>query len=310
MAYLEQPAPISSRLPFNYRIVPIGARIRLLRLLSRLDRGPATFPAYPIERSIDIDVDPPRYSGRPAALLLTHDVDSGAELSMIDSIRAMERERSLVSSWGFVPLLSWPEETTARALVGEGCEVYWHGIGHDGRLPYLAPTEIRSAFDAVARSSPWAVELMRAFRAGQALASTPLIDAVAERFEIDLSIPDTELGGPYGKTAGCGTVYPFELRGVLEIPFTLAQDVYLRQVQRLTPDGVLDAWRSKLRYIKSIGGVAALNVHPIWVSDRDPGMRETYSKFLDGVADDEQLLITTPSALRRILLEPPRSTAP
>jgi hypothetical protein len=303
MHYLNQPRPLFTRSPVSYRHVPIGWRVRILRLLSVLDRSGPSFPDYPIERSIDEGVISPGYAGRRAAVLLTHDIDSAEELSMIEGVRRLERDRGLPSSWGFVPRVSWPTESMARALVGEGCEVYWHDIGHDGKLPYLTPDRMRRAFDDVVTRSPWANELISTFRAGQAVASVDLIDVVSERFAIDMSIPDSELGGPYGGTAGCGTVFPFLLRGVLEIPWTLAQDVYLHQVQGLSPDAVLASWITKLAYIKSVGGVAVLPSHPIWIGDRDPGMHAAYSRFLDAVAGDNDLFVTTPTALRLELME-------
>ncbi len=303
MRYLEQPAPLFTRLPVSYRLVPIGIRVRLLRLLSAIDRSPPGFPAYPIERSIDAGVASDGYHGRRSAVLLTHDIDSADELALIEPIRRAERERGLVSAWGFVPEVSWPTEELARGLVAEGCEVYWHDIAHDGRLPYMHRDSIRRAFDEVAKRSPWAIELMQAFRAGQALQSVDLMDVLSERFSIDMSIPDSELGGPYGRTAGCGTVFPFMLRGLLELPLSLAQDVYLRQVQGLSPADVLAAWLSKLDYIKSVGGVAVLNVHPVWIGDRDPKMTNAYAALLDAVAADHELLIVTPSTMRYALLE-------
>jgi hypothetical protein len=306
MRYLSQPRPLFTRLPVSYRHVPIGWRVRILRLLSALDRTPPSFPDYPIERSIDQDVTSPGYAGRRAAVLLTHDIDSAEELSMIEGVRRLERDRGLPSSWGFVPRVSWPAESLVRGLVGEGCEVYLHDIGHDGRLPYLTPDRMRQAFDGVTARSPWATELITTFRAGQAVASVDLIDVVSERFAIDMSIPDSELGGPYGGTAGCGTVFPFLLRGVLEIPWTLAQDVYLHQVQGLSPDGVLAKWIAKLSYIKSVGGVAALPSHPIWIGEHDTGMHAAYSTFLDAIAHDDDLWVTTPTALRLQLMEPAR----
>jgi hypothetical protein len=302
MRYLEQPAPLYTRLPVSYRLVPIGIRVRILRLLSALDRSAPGFPAYPIERSIDVGVVSDGYDDRRCAVLLTHDIDSWEELALIEPIRILERDRALVSAWGFVPRISWPTEELARGLVDEGCEVYCHDIAHDGRLPYRDRESIRRAFDDVAARSPWASELMRAFRAGQALQSVDLVDVLAERFTIDMSIPDTELGGPYGRTAGCATVFPFMLRGVLEIPMTLAQDVFLRQVHGLSPKAVLAAWLSKLEYIKSVGGVAVLNVHPVWGSGRNRDMAAAYAAFLDAIRADEALRITTPSALRSIIV--------
>ena len=303
MRYLYQPRPLFTRLPVSYRHVPIEWRVRILRILSALDRSGPSFPDYPIERSIDEGLISPGYAGRRAAVLLTHDIDSAEELSMIEGVRRLERDRGLTSSWGFVPRVSWPGESMVRGLVGEGCEVYLHDIGHDGRLPYISADQMRRAFDDVTTRSPWATELITTFRAGQAVASVDLIDVVSERFDIDMSIPDSELGGPYGGTAGCGTVFPFMLRGVLEIPWTLAQDVYLRQVQGLSPDGVLAKWIAKLSYIKSVGGVAVLPSHPIWIGEHDAGMHAAYSHFLDSIADDDDLYVTTPTALRRELIK-------
>src|SRR4029077_15895184 len=160
------------------------------------------------------------------------------------------------SAFGFVPRASWPTEGQVTDLVADGCEVYWHDIAHDGRLPWLGKSAIRLAFERVVEGGPWALETMRAFRSGQLLMSEALLEVVAERFEVDLSLPDTERFGPYGSSAGCGTVFPFRPRGVLEIPVSLPPDPYLRNVHRLSPDAVLEVWMSKLAYIVSVGGVA------------------------------------------------------
>ena len=77
------------------------------------------------------------------------------------------------------------------------------------------------------------------------------MDVLAEYFTIDMSIPDSERDGPYGGHAGAGTVFPFMLRGLLEIPVTMPQEVFLRQVYGLSADESLRIWRDKLAYIKT-----------------------------------------------------------
>jgi hypothetical protein len=224
-------------------------------------------------------------------------VDSRPELELIETLRATERDIGVVSSWGFVPKLSWPSESVAQRLVDAGCEIYWHDIGHNGRLPYLPIDEMRAAFDRVAALTPWAVELMRAFRSGQLLTSPDLMTVIAERFSIDMSIPDTERGGPYGPAAGCGTVFPFRFRGLLELPLTLPQDVFLREVYGLSAEDTLAVWNDKLDYIKQVGGVAVLNIHPVWVNPSRPDMLDAFVRFLRDAADDGEMLITTPGHL-------------
>jgi hypothetical protein len=244
------------------------------------------------------------YDGRRAALVITHDVDSRPELDLIDGIREHERAAGVVSSWGFVPNVSWPRESVARRLVDDGCEVYWHDIAHNGKLPYLSQDAMRSAFDQVVAETPWASELIRAFRSGQLLATPNLLDVVAERFDVDLSIPDLERGGPYGGVVGCRTLHPFLFRGLLEIPLTLPQDVFLRHVFGLSADATLAAWQEKLALIKRFGGVAVLNVHPVWVGRRHRDTLKAFIRFVTEAAKDTELLITTPSAVRDLLISP------
>jgi hypothetical protein len=298
--YISQARPLFSRLPFDYRMVPLSLRTRVLRILNRS-------AGDDVRSDLEYATTSPgagvlAYAGRRAVLIITHDVDSRNELELIERIREHERAVDVVSAWGFVPRVSWPSETVARELVREGCEVYWHDISHNGRLPFLSPTAIRSAFDEVASKSPWALELMRAFRSGQLLASPDLIDAVAERFEIDMSIPDVERGGPYGDAAGCRTVHPFLLRGILEIPLTLPQDVFLRHVYGMSAEATLSTWQHKLNWIKRIGGVAVMNVHPIWIGDRHRDTLQAYMRFVTDAAADDELLVTTPTRLRDLLM--------
>jgi len=314
-AYGSAAQPLFSRLPIPYRVVPQSARTALLRALyRRAERriGDAAWPRWPVERSLDdarasawahaaarggIVARTPAWPGGRAPLLITHDIDSAADLSRIAPIRALEREIGVASSFGFVPRLSWPARAAVEALVDEGCEVYLHDIGHDGRLPYAGPAAIAAAFDAVFREHAWARPLMCGFRAGQLLTSPALRRVVADWFDYDLSIPDTERGGPYGDAAGCGTVFPFLDGSLVEIPLTLPQDVYLRHVYGLTAGQALEMWRRKLDHIVSVGGVAVLNVHPVWVNPARPDMWQAYRTFLAEARADARLWITTPSSV-------------
>jgi hypothetical protein len=299
--YLLLPRPLFTRLPFSYRVVPLRARVALLAVVERVTSRSGGFPEWPIEASLDTPTEAHPYAGRRAAVLLTHDIDSRGELQLIDSVRALEAERGLVSSFGFVPRESWPDERRARAIVDAGGEVYWHDIGHDARLPYLGIDGIRRAFDEVARGSPWATRIMRAFRAGQLLVSADLIAVVAERFAIDMSIPDTERGGPYGGVHGCGTVRPFRWRGLLELPATMPQDAFVRHVYRMTPPEIDALWAAKLDHIRAVGGCAVLSVHPRWIIDRDLALLGCYTRLLDRIAADDDLFVTTPSGVEAVL---------
>ena len=298
--YIGQPRPLFTKVPVPYRIVPLPVRTRLLRQMAARRPPHSGFPDWPVERSLDLGQPHPSYAGRQAVLLITHDIDSHPELASIEAVRAMERGLGLVSSFGFVPKISWPAEDTARGLIDEGCDVYVHDIAHNGRLPFLSPSQIRAALTEVFDRSPWAGEVMHTFRTGQLLASPALFSVLAERFAIDMSIPDTERDGPYGGNAGCGTVLPFRFHGLLEIPVTMPQEVFLRQVYGLSADESLGIWRDKLAYIKQVGGVASLNVHPVWL-ERDAELARVLRTLFAELARDDELLITTPSHLAVML---------
>jgi hypothetical protein len=77
----------------------------------------------------------------------------------------------------------------------------------------------------------------------------------------------------------------------------MPQDVFLRSVYGLTPTECLDLWRRKLDHIVSVGGVAVLNLHPVWVNPGAPKMWAIYRTLLDEFAARTDIRVTTPSAV-------------
>ena len=302
-AYANLPRPLFTRLPFDYRVVPPRIRTAGLRLLARLTPMPSRFPSWPIEPSLDTPQTGGFAAPFRAGLVLTHDIDTRAELELVEPIRSFERACGAVSAWGFVPSRSWPTEEGARGLAADGCEVYWHDLRHDGKLAFQPLARIRAAFARVDEASPWATELIQSFRSGHLLMTPDLMTAIDDRFAIDLSIPDTERHGPYGGTAGCGTVVPFLIGRCLEIPLSLPQDVYMRHVDGFDAIEALRVWQSKVEHIVSMGGVAVLNTHPVWVNPWRTDMWQAYRSFLEWAIDRGDLLVTTPGAIRRLLID-------
>src|SRR5207248_3009343 len=227
------PKPLYARLPFDYRLVPSRLRGAALAFLAR-QTGPErtdTFPRWPDEPRVDdlrasvwaeaasavgVKLATPTYGGgHRAAVLLTHDVDSREEIDGIARLRNLEERFGLVSSVGFVPRVTWPDRELIDSLVADGCEIYCHDIRHDARLPYQSAERIRADFERFFEAVPHARAVVQGFRAGQLLMSEQLLRVLGERFTYDLSIPDTEHGGPFGAHAGCATVYPYLVGGIL-----------------------------------------------------------------------------------------------
>lgn len=315
--YLSNPQPLFARLPFDYRLVPTRVRAAGLTLLDRLHSGEtADFPQWPYEQRLDdlrgdlwagaairlgLQLASPRYpDGRRGAVVLTHDIDSRADIGGISELRTLERRLGLGSSIGFIPQISWPERSVIENLVADGCEIYCHDLGHNGKLPYKSPAAIRTGFERFFDANPYARPLLRGFRSGQLLMSSGLLGALAEWFTYDLSLPDSERGGPYGGSAGCASVYPFVVDGLLEIPLTIPQDFYLANVERLDSAQMLSVWRDKLQAVLARGGVAVVNTHPVWTTPRRAGIWAAYQGLLETIADADAW-VTTPSSLHQWL---------
>jgi hypothetical protein len=317
--YVSSPRPAFSRLPFDYRLVPPLIRSAGLAFLERLHSGSAAgaFPAWPLETQLDdlrgnlwakaaaavgVELEPPAYpGGRQAAVILTHDIDSRADIAGIDDLRTLERNSGMVSSFGFIPKVSWPAKEVLDRLAADGCEVYCHDIGHDGKLPYISLGAVRTAFERFF-APDGRRDLVRGFRSGQLLMSPELLQVLGEFFDYDMSLPDTERGGPYGSTAGCATVYPFTIDGLLELPLTMPQDFYLANVERYDAEAMLRLWRDKLDAIVARGGVVVVNTHPIWTNPGRTACWTAYQLLLQAIAESD-VWVTTPSAMRKWLFD-------
>lgn len=317
--YVSNPRPLFSRLPFDYRLVPGPIRTAGLALLDRLHAGEraVAFPHWPSERRLDdlraslwaaaaarsnVKLEPPDYpGGRRGAVLLTHDIDSRREIAGIADLRGLERRFDLPSSIGFIPDVSWPDRQTFDELLGDGLEIYCHDVSHDGKLPYKGASAMQGAFERFFEANAYARPLVRGFRSGQLLMTAELLGILGDWFKYDLSLPDTERGGPYGSVAGCASVYPFLIDGLLEIPLTMPQDFFLANVERYNSAQMLAVWRDKLELVLSNGGVAVLNTHPVWTTPNHPGNWTAYEGLLATIAQTDAW-VTTPSSLHEWLV--------
>jgi hypothetical protein len=318
--YLDAPRPLFTRLPFDYRRVPAPMRGLALRLLERARGGTQpSFPDWPIETRLDEArartwADASRVSGQPlvapawptqkrAAVVLTHDLDVAADIDRIEAVRVLERSFGVPSAFGFVPRITPPRREVLDRLTAEGCEAYVHDEAHDGRLAYQRASGIEAGFARLFDRNPWARPLLRGFRSGQLLMSPALMDVVSRWFDYDLSMPDVERGGPYGSVAGAGTVIPFALGELIELPLTMPQDFFLEQVLHLDESAIVRTWGEKLEYIASRGGVAVVNVHPVWVNPQRHSLWRAYRQLLESIVSRPALWVTTPGAVVRYLQE-------
>jgi hypothetical protein len=272
-------------------LLPRRLQLRLRRGYTRVqDR--ATFPGWPVEDSLhrfyawlfDLLVTlagrpvpflDPWPDGRSWALVLTHDVETGAGCGDIDLLRAPERALGYRSSWNFVPLRYQVADDTLRGLRDEGCEIGVHGLRHDGRdlgsrrllarrLPGIR--EYADRWQAVGFRSPatqrhW--ELMPSLG-----------------FDYDSSYTDTDPYEP--QPGGCCSYLPYFNENMVELPITLAQDHTLFSILQ-KPDA--EVWLAKARFLREQQGMVLVLTHPDYA--HDPRLADGYRSLLESCHGDD-----------------------
>lgn len=276
-----------------YRVRPVlprAVQIALRRLASRL-QAKVRFPAWPVEPGLqdlralllglvaEVTPEPlPYLAPWPGdarwAMVLTHDVETGAGHDQVPVLRDLELDLGFRSAWNFVAGSYEVDPRLRRSLEADGFEVGVHGLRHDG-LDLTRLAERLPRIQEVARS--WGAVGFRfpaTHRRCEAVAGLP--------FEYDSSYPDTDPFEP--QPGGCCSLWPYLLGEVVELPITLTQDhtlfVILRQASAA-------AWLEKVEAVRGAGGMALLITHPDYV-DRTP-LAACYRELLTSVRDDPQM---------------------
>ncbi|MBM4043847.1 MAG: hypothetical protein FJ279_01925 [Planctomycetes bacterium] len=306
-------------------------------VLSRFRRP--VFPAWPMDGAVEmlrevvwraferLQGRQPRPSfwpdGKPYAVTLTHDVDTSEGYPQIPEFLAIEKAHGVTSCWNVVLRSCVAHLSVLDGLAGAGHEIGLHGYSHDNRLAFLEPEAMRRRFEAcqgICREYG-----IRGFRSPSLCRTPALFEMIAERFDYDSSCPDTESG------TGCCTVYPFfrspsvtaEDRGsriedrdgrrplpssildprrdrppLLELPLSVPLDSALI-MRGYSPTRILRAWRAKIAWIRRVGGLAVVGVHPERHFSGNPGMLAAYDRLLDFVCADRGAWIAKPREIAR-----------
>ena len=270
--------------------LPRRLQMRLRREFTRV-QARSSFPRWPVEESLhslyawlfrllaELAGQPvpfldPWPDGRSWALVLTHDVETGAGYRNLDLLRGPERELGYRSSWNFVPLRYQVADEMVRSLQAEGCEVGVHGLRHDGRdlgsrrllakrLPGMR--EYADRWQAVGFRSPatqrrW--ELMP--RLG---------------FDYDSSYSDTDPYEP--QPGGCCSYLPYFNESMVELPMTLPQDHTMFSILQ-NPDA--EIWLRKARLLRERHAMVLALTHPDYAQDRR--VADSYRALLEGFHGD------------------------
>jgi peptidoglycan/xylan/chitin deacetylase (PgdA/CDA1 family) len=286
-AFTER-APLSARLPVNYRIAPGWMRSGIASAIGRrrrrhVDRW-AEFPEWPIDLSTDVlddlrdAAEVPAPAERPTPVVLTHDIDSAEGLkNLVERFLPMEEAVGARSTSYVVPCAWRLDHGLVAEIIARGHEVGVHGYDHANRTPFATAAERARRLDA-ARSF---AERYGAtgYRAPSLLRTRALLRGLSSRYLYDSSIPTA--GGLYPTANnGCATARPFLVEDMIELPVTLPRDGSLRFLG-YRPCEIVDIWIQCADRIARSRGVIVLLTHCERRFSGHPEMLRAYSAFLE-----------------------------
>jgi peptidoglycan/xylan/chitin deacetylase (PgdA/CDA1 family) len=270
--------------PLIPRRVQLAARRRHARLRSR-----SAFPRWPIEpfmverlhahlrSAIDagdgdavplLNLWPGR---RRFALVLTHDVEGPRGVANVMRMREVERRHGLVSAWNFVGEDYPVPDRLLDALRADGCEIGLHGVTHRGTL-FRSRADFERQLPRIRRRmEDWGAVGFRSPATHRNSAWMPELGCL-----YDSSFPDTDPFEP--QPGGCGSIYPFFLGDLVELPITLPQDHTLFDILGEQSTRI---WREKASWIVRHHGLVCVVVHPDYALDpRRLALYEELLQFL------------------------------
>jgi peptidoglycan/xylan/chitin deacetylase (PgdA/CDA1 family) len=273
----------STRLPFRYNKLPSSIRNRLLSTrIASMDFS----EHFTLERARRILLEAFALLGfrlirkNPPSLLVTHDVETERGLRRAPSLKEIENDLGVKSTW-FVPSHDYPIDSTIAAKLANNSVIGSHDIKHDGQL-----IQIRNRSKLVERliaSRDRLKEIfgqeIRCFRAPFLQFSSEILSALRDAgYSSDFSLPCWEMIYPPTMSGfGIECVQAFEMEAIVETPLTMVQDHQLLNVMGMNVDESIKLWLEQARLVRSFEGDLVLLIHPDYSFSRE---LEAYRKLL------------------------------
>jgi len=295
-----------AKLPFSYQSIPSFIRNRSFRTekglsgLTEENLGPVECLRTVFLASLVRIAGPiPRIGfwrrGKAYALSVTHDVETQAGLEQgAKRLMEVEETMNIRSTWN-IPSNRYPlASSTLIKFAGNG-EVGGHDTRHDGRLIFLSVEEKKRRLASCRGTLERLVDQrIRGFRAPLLQHSAGLAEALYNAgFEFDSSCPSWEILSPTSlRSHGVGTIYPFYMRNILEIPVSLPQDHQLIRVAGQKPSAAVDLLLKLARWIRGVGGACILLIHPDYEFG-EAEHKQDYERLLESFRSDQECDIMT-----------------
>jgi hypothetical protein len=233
--------------------------------------------------------------GRTYALAVSHDVETQAGLEDGASrLVEVERELNIRSTWN-IPSERYPLSSQLLTYLAKTGEVGAHDTKHDGRLLFARyKDKVERLIQCRERLEVLAMSEIRGFRSPLLQHSREILDAIGKAgYKFDSSLPSWEALSPTSlKPHGVGTIFPFSISGIVEVPVSLPQDHQLIRVGGLDITQAVDRLIDVSRWVKGVGGVCVLLTHPDYEFGLEGGQEE-YRRLLQSFRSDPSCDIVT-----------------
>lgn len=292
-----------------YAVRPLlGVRIRkhLQRIhLAGWEKTP--FPHWPVDVSVErileyllmlmmqsrgLDAIPFIWfwpDGYDSCAIITHDVETETGRDFCPSLMDLDDACNLKASFQLVPRDRYRVSPEFLSNIRDrGFEVNVHDLNHDGSLFRKEQTfrERAAVINQYGRQFG-----ANGFRSGAMYRNQSWYDALD--FEYDMSVPNSAHLEP--QRGGCGTVLPYFIGRIVELPLTVTQDYALFHFLR---DYSMDLWHSQTDMIVRNHGLISVLVHPDYVIEKSA--QNTYVhllRHLSDLRDSRNVWTTLPGAV-------------
>lgn len=286
-------APLSSKLPFSYQLIPPSLRSIIARAIGQKKRKNvhkwASFPSFPLDLSSDAlsDILGIRYKKlKPMPVMLTHDIDSPEGLRNLPMFLADE-EAVGARSTNFVVPCKWRiDHGILSELKQRGHEIGIHGFNHSNKTPFMDEPAINQRIDKMRGF----IERygVSGYRAPSLLRTRRLLRCLSNVFKYDSSIPTS--GGLFPvPNNGCASARLFEVEGICEIPLSMLRDGTLLFLG-YRPDEIKDIWIKCAETIGKSGGVVVLLTHCEKRFTGNSKMFSIYREIIQHLSSDERFI--------------------
>ncbi|MFC1889924.1 polysaccharide deacetylase family protein [Thermodesulfobacteriota bacterium] len=317
--FITPAKPVTSYFPFRFHAIPGPVRgliHKCYMMAGRLAPGGSQVRerAWPVNASVDAlrwmmrasvedaagpcrDAAGSWPGGKRFAVAVTHDVDTPAGQGMIETLSGLDEARGVRSTWYVVGGKGFKHDhTVLEGLAERGHEIGLHGDVHDNMIALVSGEEVRRRLETC---RPFIDRYdVRGFRSPSLYSSPTLRRALREYGLYDSSVPDVDIHSMVAPWRGCGSIRPFVMDGVIQIPLTMPLDDRLLGLG-YSQEEIIRLLLDKFERIRELGGVVVVTTHAEPHLYKKPGRIAFYDELLASITGDGSAWYTTMGEIAR-----------